>query len=310
MFKGSASASSTSQAKSTASAIASTSVTVTSEATSNISQEDANKLALIEAQRQAEQLALVNATEIANNILSGNNDLVIISPLEEEFLTNYSNDEKIKINLITNSPVQTYRVITNNSECIYLVSGVGKANSASTIMYAINGLGAKKILLFGTSASAVPKYNINDIAVVNRSIYIDANYTALGLPLGQMYGEDLFQYTSTDFSDFNYNLLKKYIKLNTFNNSTTGTCDQFVTNFELLDNFLPSYDIDLVNCEDTSALQIINSLKTQSCIIRYVSDNLINSTEGQVQTFDKTLIVCSIFFRNYFYENLNSIKNF
>jgi adenosylhomocysteine nucleosidase len=310
MFYSEASASASGLARATASAIASTSVSVTSSATSDVSQKDADNLALLTAQKEAEQLAIINANEIANNILVGNNELVIISALEEEFLINYSNDEKIKITLVTKSPFPTYRVITNDSECVYIVSGVGKANSAASVMYAINGLGAQKIVWFGTSGGALPKYNINDIVIIKKSIYIDADYTAFGYELGQMAGEDLFQYTSEDFSNLNYELLQKDTKLITYNDGTSGTCDQFVTNFELLDKFPPSYDIGLVDNENTSALQIINSLNKKSCIIRYISDDLTDSIDGQVQTFDKTLVFCSIFFRKYFYENLNAIKNF
>lgn len=310
MFYSQASASASGLARATASAIASTSVSVTTSATSDVSQKDADNLALLTAQKEADELALFNANKIANDILSGNNELIIISALESEFLTNYSNDEKIKISLITNSPFLTYRVVTNDSECLYVVSGVGKANSASAIMYAINGLGANKVVWVGTSGSAIPKLNINDIAVIERSIYIDADYTAVGLPLGEMFGEDLFQYTSSDFSNLNFNLLQNYTKLNLFNNVISGTCDQFVTGFTLLDKFPPSYNIGLVDNENTSALQIANQLNKKVCIIRYVSDNLSDTTQGQVQTFDKTLVLCSIFFRKYFYENLNVITNF
>lgn len=310
MFYSQASASASGLARATASAIASTSVSVTSSATSDVSQKDADKLALLSAQKEAAQLALINANEIANDILVGNNELIIISALQEELLTNYSNDENIKIVLVTNSPIPTYRIVTKDSECLYLVSGVGKANSASAIMYAINGLNANKIVWFGSAGSAIPKFNINDIVLIKRSIYIDADYTAFGYALGQMAGEDLFQYTSDDFSNLNYKLLQKDRKLQIFNDGTSGTCDQFVTDFELLDKFPPSYDIGLVDCENTSCLQIVNSLNKKVCIIRYVSDNLKDPTQGQVQTFDETLVLCSIFFRNYFYENLNTIKSF
>ena len=309
MFTATATATGTSQARATASIATSCSVTSSSSATSNISQEDANNIAIINAQKDANELALLNANKIANDALSGNNELIIISALEEEFLSNYNNNEKIKISLITNSPLPTYRVITNDAECLYIVSGVGKANSASSIMYAINGLGAKKIIWFGTSASATLKLNINDVAIIKRAIYLDANYTAFGLPLGEMYGEDLFQYTSENFSNLNYNLLKQDNILKIFNDITSGTCDQFVINFDLIDLFPKDYDIALVDCENTSSLQISNSFDNiQICTIRYVSDNLIDPTEGQLQTFDKTLILSSLFFRNYFYKNLLIIK--
>lgn len=237
------------------------------------------------------------------------NELIIISALKEELLTNYDiNNEKIKIIFLTNFPVETYKVITKDSECLYIVSGVGKANSASAIMYA-HYLGAKKIIWFGSSGSATPKFNINDIVVVKRALYIDADYTAFGLPLGEMFGEDLFQHTSEKFSNLNYFLLKNITKLNIYDNATTGTCDQFITDFVLLDKFPKDYDIGLVDNENNSALQISNSLKKEICIIRYVSDNLTDPIQGQIQTFNETLILCSIFFRNYFYENLNILKN-
>ena len=174
-------------------------------------------------------------------------------------------------------------------------------------MYAHN-LGAKKIIWFGSSGSAIPKFNINNIVVIRRSIYIDANYTAFGLPLGEMAGEDLFQYTTKKFSDLNYILLQKNTKLNVFNDGTSGTCDQFVTDFNLLNQFPKEYDIGLVDNENNSSLQISNSLNNKTCIIRYVSDNLTDPTQGQVQTFEKTLILCSIFFRNYFFNNLYVLK--
>lgn len=244
------------------------------------------------------------------NLLCKNNELVIISALKEELLTNYDiNNEKIKIIFITNFPFEIYKVITLDSECLYIVSGVGKANSASAIMYA-HHLGAKKIIWFGSAGSAVPKFNINDIVVIKRSIYIDADYTPFGLPLGEMVGEDLFQYTTEDYSNLNYSLLKKNNKLNVFDGATTGTCDQFVIDFTLLDKFPKDYDIGLVDNENTSSLQISNSLNNKICIIRYVSDNLTDPTQGQVQTFEKTLILCSIFFRNYFNDNLNILKNY
>ena len=316
MFTASASASSSASATASATSSATTTVMINTKSSSDISQEDAYNKAVNKATKEANELALLNAQQIAINLLSTSNDVIIISALSEEFLTNYDYDsENIKITLISNSPIPTYRVVTDNAECIYLNSGAGKTNIASATFYALTTLGANKIIVFGTCGSATEPYKVNTVALVNKSIYIDANYTALGYTLGQMYGEDLFQYSSEDFSNYNYELLVKNSNTNIFNNLTSGTCDQFVTNFDLLNEFPEYYNIALVNNEDTSSLQVFNNLMDASnnvnkkiCIIRYVSD--IIGTADEPQEFYDTLQFCSLFFRNYFYNNLSAIKSY
>jgi nucleoside phosphorylase len=316
MFIASASATSSASATASATSSATTTVEIITKSTSDISQEDAYNKAVKKANIEANSLALLNAKQIAINLLSTSNDVIIISALKDEFLNNYDYDkENIKITLISNSPIPTYRVITDNAECIYLTSGVGKTNIASATFYALNTLGAKKIILIGTCASTTEPYKVNTVGLVNKSIYIDANYTALGYTLGQMYGEELFQYSSEDFSNYNYELLVKNSNTNIFNNLTSGTCDQFITNFDLLNKFPKSYNIALVDNEDTSSLQVFNNLKDASnnvnkkiCIIRYISDIIESSDEEQ--KFLDTLKFCSIFFRKYFYDNLAAIKNY
>ena len=316
MFIASASASSSASATASATSSATTTVVISTKSSSDISQEDAYNKAVKKANKEANSLALLNAQQIAINLLSTSNDVIIISALFDEFLKNYDYDsENIKITLISNSPIPTYRVITDNAECIYLNSGVGKTNIASATSYALTTLGANKIIVFGTCGSATEPYKVNNVALVNKSIYIDANYVPLGYTLGQMYGQDLFQYSSEDFSNYNYELLIKNPNTKIFNNLTSGTCDQFIINFDLLNEFPKSYNITLVDNEDTSSLQVFNNFKNASnnvnkkiCIIRYISD-IIGSAD-EAQEFEKTLKFCSIFFRKYFYDNLAAIKNY
>jgi nucleoside phosphorylase len=237
------------------------------------------------------------------------NELIVISAVKEEILTNYNiQTDLLKIIPITNSPLNTYRIISENSTCLYIVSNVGKANSAYSIGYA-KSLGAKKILWLGT-AGITPELKVGDYCIIERSIYIDSNFTEFGLPLGQEYGEDLFQYTNKDFSNYVYDLFYKFApKKNVYNNITSGTSDSFITNYNLLNLFPKSYNIKMTNNEDNSSLQITNNLgKIKQCIIRCASD--VIGTPSQDSQYTKILKISSKEYRNFLYYNLLYIKNY
>lgn len=232
--------------------------------------------------------------------------LVIITALKEELLN--FNNSKINFILISMHPIPTYKIISGNYECLYIVSGVGKANAAFAIYYA-KDLGAEKILWVGTAGGSSSDLTVNNIGIVTSSLYLDANFTPLGLPYGQMLGEPLIQYSTAAFSNFVYELIKtQNINRYIINNVTSGTGDLFVTNYDLIDKF-QNINIGLVNCEDTAALQVASNFKCiDIAIVRYISDNL--STPGQEQQFEKSLILASEFFINFISNNLEKLLNY
>ncbi len=192
--------------------------------------------------------------------------IVIISAMEEEAKEYQSIFLNLKQEPHAFLPI--YKGKYNNQEIINIVSGIGKANSASATCFAIEKLNPKLIVNVGTCGGLTP-CNIANIIVSNKAGYIDVNLEIFGYKKGQMANEKEYFTTYSNIE----NLLNKLKPFDFIKTGTVCTADSFISDQEKLKSGIEVYkDPICVEMEATAIAQVCSHYNKEAIFIKKVSD--------------------------------------
>jgi nucleoside phosphorylase len=236
--------------------------------------------------------------------------LAILTALAEELVL--PSNAKI----LQTEPLPAFRI---SATIVYLVAGVGAARMATAVAYAAARFSVQSILLLGTTGTLTPQSNpIGTLMVAKQATAIAANYTALGLPQGELPSQPAVYKPSDNFGPALIPLLKALSKsskppLSRINpRAFYGSLDAFVRSgkdirkkcivtvtapfAQTILSLFPR--VQTVDGETAACISTCNLFKLRVAVVKYVSDNTQSPVvDQQVQNFQHSLVASSQFFR-------------
>ena len=165
----------------------------------------------------------------------------------------------------------------NNNNCVLIISGIGKVNSALSTQFLIDKYNVKTIINIGTCGCLDKNANIGDIFSVDRAIQFDFDLTELdNVPIGYI-------------QDYDTNFFKTTNKLN-FQAKTLASLDKFSKNEEDINKMI-NLGVCLKDMEGASILQVTTTNNVESIMLKVVSD--IYGKQEMTKQYYKNLDYCS-----------------
>ena len=181
--------------------------------------------------------------------------------------------------------------IKNGQNNFYLIfSGVGKTNAANAISFLINKLSVDKIINIGTCGANNKKLKYKDILLIHKAKYTDVDATTFGYKIGQIPHEPLCFITSKKINKEIFNVVNK-LNFKIIPNVSLGTADSFLS-IKIKNNF-SIHDVDAIDMEGASCLQVANKYHIECSLIKLIADNK-DGNEWKVNTLSISKIISKI----------------
>lgn len=169
---------------------------------------------------------------------------------------------------LTTEPFNVKKAMFNSLNCTLLISGIGKAQAAASLTFAMEKFKPQMLIVVGT-CGGLKETNVGDIIVSKQAGYGDVDVTAFKYKLGQLPNKpEFFASTINDFDNLIQNIQQTYIK--------TGliiTSDSFIANKEKAQNMASIYpDSIAIEMESASFAQIASLYEIPFLLIKKVSD--------------------------------------
>ncbi len=191
--------------------------------------------------------------------------LIISAMLEEqaEYIKLFSDVQEVKT-----VPFNVKKAKFNSLNCTLLISGIGKAQAASSLTFAMEQFKPKMLIVVGT-CGGLKDAQIGDIVVSKEAGYGDVDVRAFNYKLGQLPNQkEFFESNLTNFDDLIKQIQESHIK--------TGlivTLDSFVADKEKAKNVANMYKNSIaIEMETASFAQIANLYGIPFLLIKKVSD--------------------------------------
>ncbi len=162
----------------------------------------------------------------------------------------------------------------NGKRAVIVKCGIGKLQAGIVTMLLIEHFQPTIVINSGVAGGYDKTLKECDIVCATKTSAYDVDFTAEGLPLGSLNGEERFvaqDIQLADVSGFNirYGLIL--------------SADTFATNREHLDNIINTYYSDetvlAIDMESAAVARICEEQKTPWCIIRSISDVIGNPVQ-------------------------------
>lgn len=163
-----------------------------------------------------------------------------------------------------------YEGFSNNNQCIFTVSGVGKVNSARTCQILIDHYKVDIVINVGVAGGINNSLKIGDIIVGEKLVQHDFDITAFNHKLG--YIPNVGIYINSD--PYLVNLSKKILKNSNyiFYTGTIASGDIFCTDKEQSIKIANEFESLCVEMEGASIAQVCYLCRTPFLVLRCISD--------------------------------------
>lgn len=190
---------------------------------------------------------------------------------------------------------------TNTNEILLILSGVGKVNAARAIQFAYNAYDIKNFVNVGSAGSRKENIKFGHICFISKAKYLDVDATTFGYKIGQVPNEPQYFRTNNHNMKIAINGIH-YDNFKVHKKAVLGTADSFI-NDNNARNFNISDDIDCIDMEGTSIIQVANKLNDVKIqVIKVISDNISSKeekwTEGVKQINKITTQIISNYISN------------
>lgn len=179
---------------------------------------------------------------------------------------------------------KVYKGKFNNKDCVLMISGIGKVNSALTTQYIIDNYKIDYLLNFGTTGAIDSNFNVGDIYICKKAIQFDFDLSEIdNCEKGYMEEYD------TKFFECKNDMLEKENAI-----GVLATGDIFSNNMETI-KYLQGIGCNLKDMEGGAIFQVCKANNMPLLMIKAVSDvvgkgSMINQYLENVKVASKKLI--------------------
>ncbi|MBQ7308280.1 MAG: 5'-methylthioadenosine/S-adenosylhomocysteine nucleosidase [Clostridia bacterium] len=179
----------------------------------------------------------------------------------------------------------------NGKECVLMISGIGKVNSALTTQYLIDNYKPEFLLNFGTTGAIDSNMKVGDIYICKKAIQFDFDLSEIdNCEVGYMEEYD------TKFFDCDNEYLKRENAI-----GVLATSDRFSDNQQDID-FLRSIGCNLKDMEGGAIFQVCKANNTKLLMIKAVSD--VANDESMINQYLQNVKIASKKLIDYLEENI------
>lgn len=159
-------------------------------------------------------------------------------------------------------------------ELLFALSGVGKANAASTMTLLLTRYGIDRVINIGSAGGLDAAQRVLDVVAPAEVVYTDVDVTPMGFAYGQMYGEPP-RYAADEA------MLEQVEELAaagedglTVHRGVLGTADAFIHRPEQLEAIRTRFhdEVTCVDMEGAAVAQICHRFHAPFLILRALSD--------------------------------------
>lgn len=200
-------------------------------------------------------------------------DKSYVSNLLDKF--SYEKKESSKISSV-------YKCNYNNHEFLIVITGYGKVNIGSTLMYIKQKYNIKAILVIGTIGS-ISNVNIFDFIIPSGSLQFDVDFMPNGYNSAQLPGVNAsVYYTNTDINECLFEICKD----TNYFNGTIASSDMYVCNNSLANSIRMEYDAIGVDTESGSIGEFCYNNDISYSCLKVASNYAYNNSIKQYNMYD------------------------
>lgn len=155
----------------------------------------------------------------------------------------------------------------------YMMTGIGKANAASTTTSLLQSFNTSIIINIGTAGSIKPMLKRNDVVICTKIVYGDVDITSFGYAPGQM-AQSPISYDLDPNIETRIVMSLRRANID-FKFGTVGTSDSFVHSGNI-ERYIPLtyHDCDLIDMEAAAIAQICKKQDRKFFSIKVISDSM------------------------------------
>ncbi|MFX0548911.1 5'-methylthioadenosine/adenosylhomocysteine nucleosidase [Hathewaya histolytica] len=173
----------------------------------------------------------------------------------------------------------------DNKEVVVVTCGIGKVNAAICAQILVDDFHVDYVINVGIAGGLKEEIYPGDIVIASSLIYHDFDATFFNYKLGQVPRLDVFDFKCD-------NTLSKYAKESANNLKTHNVYegsivsgDQFISSKEKLMWLSKEFNAYACEMEGASIAHVCHLNKVPFIVIRSISDNAINGTHSDYETF-------------------------
>ncbi len=177
-----------------------------------------------------------------------------------------------------------YKAEVNGNTCVLSKGGIGKTNIAICTALLISNFNPTMVINTGIAGGLSPLKK-DDLVLANQLAYHDVDVVALGYEKGQIPGSPRFFATNQP----SLIQVKKILHENSidYKTGTVLTGDQFVTDKEVIKEFLTCDEIIACEMEGASVAHVCHQFCVSFVSLRFISDVIDSDSQvDDYQTFE------------------------